>query len=213
MKRNKTNLLRAVALSAALVFALSSCNKKAESPASSAASSAPASSAAASSAAAGSAAATNAAKPTDAQIASIAVTGNQIDVDYAKIAEQKATNPDVKKFAQTMDKDHSNVIKQAVALATKLKLTPDNNNPTTISLNDGAVKEKAALNSAAKGAAFDKAYIDNEVAFHTAVIGVVENTLIPDAQNAELKALLQSALPLFKSHLDMAKKIQASLNK
>lgn len=150
--------------------------------------------------------------PTDAQIASIAVNANSIDIDYAKIAKSNSTNPEVLKFADTMAKDHQNVIDMAVELAKKLSLTPDDNNDTTRSLLDGAATEKDKLN-ALSGAEFDKEYVNNEVAYHDAVIQAVENTLIPNAQNQELKELLQSAVPLFKEHLEHAKHLQMELNK
>jgi putative membrane protein len=150
-------------------------------------------------------------KLTDPEIASVAVTANQIDIDYAKIAEKKSKNADVIKFAQTMAKDHQSVIDQAVALATKLGVTPKTN-ATTKSFLTGAAKTRAMLNSK-KGKAFDKAYIDNEVAYHKAAINEVENVLVPDATNAELKSLLQSALPLFKTHLAHAEMVQKQFSK
>jgi putative membrane protein len=148
-------------------------------------------------------------KLTDPEIASIAVTANQVDIDYAKIAEKKSTNAEVKKFAQTMARDHQAVIDQAVALVTKLSVTPKDN-ATSKSLKAGETKTAKMLNSKS-GKAFDKAYVDNEVAYHSAVIGTVENVLIPGATNSELKALLQSAVPLFKAHLAHAQMIQKSL--
>jgi putative membrane protein len=151
------------------------------------------------------------AKLTDPEIASVAVTADQIDIDYAAIAKKISKNKAVLEFAATMAKDHGNVNKQAVALAKKLGVTPKDN-PTTQSLLAQAATTKDMLNSKT-GADFDKAYIDNEVAYHKAAIGVVENTLIPDATNPELKSLLQSALPIFKGHLEHAEKIQADLSK
>lgn len=148
---------------------------------------------------------------TDPQIASIAVTANQIDIDYAKIAEQKGSNNDVKNFAKTMAKDHQDVINQATSLAEKLKLVPENN-ATTQSLLDNAANVREKLNSL-HGAEFDKFYIDNEVEYHKAAIDIVENVLIPNSTNAELKNLLSSALPLFKMHLEHAQKVQAEINK
>lgn len=145
-------------------------------------------------------------KLTDPQIASVAVTANQVDIDYAKIAEKKSTNADVLKFAALMAKDHQSVIDQAVALVTKLKVTPADN-ATSKSLKEGEAKTAKMLNSKS-GKAFDKAYIDNEVAYHKAVISVVENTLIKDATNQELKDLLLSAVPLFKAHLAHAEMVQ-----
>ena len=157
------------------------------------------------------AAAATPAKLTDPEIASVAVTADQIDIDYAAIAKKKSKNKEVLEFAATMAKDHGNVNKQAEALAKKLGVTPQDN-PTTQSLLAQASTTKAMLNSKS-GADFDKAYIDNEVAYHKAAIGVVENTLIPDVTNPQLKSLLESALPIFKGHLAHAEEIQASLSK
>lgn len=144
-------------------------------------------------------------KLTDPQIASVAVTANQIDIAYANLALKKAKNAQIRKFATTMKKDHSDVIKQAVALAKKLHVTPQGNAVTTSLLNEQK-KEMRVLNSK-KGQAFEKAYIDNEVAFHTQVIDALNKTLIPDTQNKELKGLLQGAMPLFNEHLQMAKEV------
>ena len=152
-----------------------------------------------------------AAKLTDPEIASVAVTADQIDIDYAKIAKSKSKNADVLKFAATMAKDHQSVNDQAIALAKKLNVTPMDN-PTTQSLLSGAATTKAMLNSKT-GADFDKAYIDNEVAYHEAAIALVEGTLIPDATNPELKSLLQTALPIFKQHLEHAKMVQKQFTK
>lgn len=148
-------------------------------------------------------------KLTDPEIASIAVTANQIDVDYGKIALKKATNAEAKRFAQTMIDDHTAIIDQAVALATKLGVTPKDN-AVTQSLLDGAKKTKEMLNSK-KGKAFDKAYIDNEVAYHEAVISTVKDVLIPQTDNGELKSLLESAMPLLQHHLEMAKMAQSKM--
>lgn len=148
-------------------------------------------------------------KLTDPEIASVAVTANQIDVDYGKIALKKSNNAEHKKFAQTMINDHTSIIDQAVALAKKLGVTPKDN-AVTKSLLDGAKKTKITLNSK-EGIAFDKAYIDNEVSYHEAVIATVKNVLIPQTQNAELKDLLQSVLPLLEHHLEMAKTAQSNL--
>ena len=153
----------------------------------------------------------NNSKLSDAEIASVAVTANQIDIDYAAIAKQKTKNVDVLKFAETMATDHKSVIDQAVALVTKLKVTPKDNAVSQKLLAD-AVKTKKMLHSKS-GSAFNKAYIDNEVGYHKAVIDAVENLLIPDASNAELKALLQNVLPVLKTHLDHAVMLQNKISK
>jgi putative membrane protein len=148
-------------------------------------------------------------KLTDPEIASVALTADKIDIEYAQIAKEKSKNAEVLQFASTMAKDHQSVNDQAVALATKLGVTPQDNQLTQ-SLLQGAESTKAMLNSKS-GAEFDKAYIDNEVAYHKAAIDIVENTLIPDASNDQLKSLLQTALPIFKQHLEHAEMIQKNL--
>lgn len=150
-------------------------------------------------------------KLTDPEIASVAVTANQIDVDYGKIALDKSKDADIRKFAQTMINDHSGVINQAVALAKELGVTPKDN-VLTQSLLDGAKGTKADLQSK-NSKDFSKAYIDNEVAYHEAVIAAVKDILIPQTQNAQLKALLVKVAPVLEQHLAMAKKVQAEFKK
>ena len=145
----------------------------------------------------------------DAQIASIVVTANQVDVDAGKLAASTSKNADVKKFAQLMVTDHNAVNKQAVDLVTRLKVTPEDND-TSRSLKAGGEKNVAAL-KALKGAAFDRAYVDHEVAYHQAVLDAVDKTLIPNAKNAELKALLLKVRPAFVAHLEHAKHIALTL--
>jgi putative membrane protein len=137
-------------------------------------------------------------KVTDPQIAHIAYTAGQIDVTAAEQALRKSKNPEVIEFAKTMERDHKAVNEQALALVKKLNVAPEDN-PVSKSLADGATKELAKL-EALDGAAFDKAYVENEVAYHKAVNGALADLLIPSAQNAELKSLLETGLTLFKEH-------------
>jgi putative membrane protein len=147
----------------------------------------------------------------DAQIASIVVTANQVDIDAGKLATTKAADSEVKKFAQLMVTDHTGVNKSAVDLATKLKVTPEDN-PTSRTLKAGGDENVAKLKTL-KGADFDKAYVEHEVAYHQQVLDAVDKTLIPGAKNAELKALLVKVRPAFVAHLEHAKHVQASLAK
>lgn len=148
-------------------------------------------------------------KLTDAEIASVAVVANQNDIGYAAIAEKRSKNAEILKFAQTMSSDHKAVISQAVALVQKLKVTP-RDNAVSKKLVADAAKEKKVLEAAAEKN-FDKTYIDNEVAYHKAVISTVEGVLIPQAQNAELKDLLQKVVPTLKTHLAHAEMVQSNL--
>lgn len=149
--------------------------------------------------------------PTDPEIAHIVVTANNVDVEAGKLAASKSKNAEVKKFAEQMVTDHTAVNKQATDLAGKLKVTPKDNE-TSKSLKAGGdanIKKLKGL----KGAEFDKAYVDNEVAYHQAVLDAVDKVLVPSAKNAELKALIEKVRPAFVAHLEHAKTIQTSLNK
>jgi putative membrane protein len=157
-----------------------------------------------------SAAAASAQGVTDAQIASIVVTANQVDIDAGKLAASRGSHADVKAFGQQMVTDHTGVNKSAVELATKLKVTPEDN-PTSQALKAGGEKNLAHLRGL-KGAAFDEAYIDNEVAYHEQVLAAIDKTLIPGAKNDELKALLVKVRPAFVAHLEHAKKLQSSMS-
>ena len=150
-----------------------------------------------------------AAGPTDPQIAAIVVTANQVDIDAGKLATKKSHTKDVREFAKRMITDHTGVNKSAVDLVTKLKVTPEDN-PTSQSLKAGGEENLENLKTL-KGAAFDKAYVDHEVAYHEQVLDAVDKVLIPNATNAELKALLVQVRPAFVAHLEHAKRIQASL--
>jgi len=149
------------------------------------------------------------ASPTDPQIVGIVVTANQIDIDYGKLALSKAKNRGVRDFAQQMVTDHSALQKSVADLGAKLNVSPGDSD-TSNSLKSQSEQTTQKL-KALNGKSFDKAYIDNEVAYHQAVINAVSSVLIPNAQNAELKSALQGAAPLFQGHLQHAQKVQADL--
>lgn len=134
----------------------------------------------------------------DAQIAHIAYTAGVIDVTAAKQALKKSHNEKVIAFANEMARDHAAVNDQALALAKKLGVTPQDN-ATSQALAKGAAAEQVKL-AKLSGAAYDKAYAQNEVAFHHSVLAALDGTLIPATQNAELKSLLQTGSKLFHSH-------------
>lgn len=147
-------------------------------------------------------------KVSDAQIAAIVVTANQVDIDAGKFAAKRSKSPEVQKFAQTMVTDHTAVNKSAVDLVTKLKVSPQESD-TSRALKAGGEKSMLALQSLS-GIALDKAYVAREVAYHQQVIDALDTVLIPNAQNAELKALLVKVRPAFVEHLNHAKHLQSS---
>ena len=149
------------------------------------------------------------AKLTDPQIAHIAYTAGVIDISAAKQALDKANNKDVKTFAQDMERDHAAVNKQALDLVKKLNVTPEDND-TSKALSKQAADKRAEL-AKLKGAAYDKAYIANEVAYHKQVNAALETQLIPSASNAELKNLLQTGLKIFQGHQQHAEHVAAEL--
>ncbi len=147
--------------------------------------------------------------PTDAQIAAIVVTANQVDIDAGSLAKSKAQSKEVREFANRMVADHGGVNKSAGELVAKLHVTPEPNG-SSASLKQGGEQNLAALTKLS-GGAFDKAYVDHEVVYHQAVLDALDKTLIPGAHNAELKALLVKVRPAFVAHLEHAKRLQASL--
>jgi len=148
-------------------------------------------------------------KLTDPQIAHIAYTAGVIDVEAAKLALTKSKNKEVVAFAQDMVRDHEAVNQKALALVTKLKVTPEDND-TSKSLVKQAETERASL-AKLDGGAFDKAYVANEVAYHKTVNGALQSTLIPGSSNEELKALLSTGLKIFKGHEQHAEQLAGTL--
>ena len=150
-------------------------------------------------------------RPNDAQIAHIAYTAGVLDIAAAKQALSKSDNADVKAFANQMVRDHQAVNDKALALVKKLNVTPQDN-PTSQSLTAAAETKRAELGKLS-GAAFDRAYVANEVAYHRTVNGALKDTLIPNAQNGELKALLETGLKLFTAHQEHAEHLAQTLAK
>lgn len=147
--------------------------------------------------------------PTDAQIAAIVVAANSADSTAGQLAETKATDPRVQEFGRRMVADHGAVNQQAMELANRLGLVPEAS-PTSRMLTEDAQQNMQQLQNLS-GAAFDRAYIDHEVALHRQVLEALDQTLIPNASNPELKDLLEKGRPIFTGHLEMAEQIQSSL--
>jgi putative membrane protein len=139
-----------------------------------------------------------ASKPTDPQIAHVAYTAGQIDIKAAELARKRSKSKEVRAFADDMLRDHKAVNVQALALVKKLKVTPEDNG-TSRALNQQANAQLQEMRGLT-GAAFDKAYAQNEVAFHQQFNTALQTTLIPSASNPELKDLLSTGLRIFQGH-------------
>jgi len=148
-------------------------------------------------------------KPTDPQIAHIAYTAGVIDVENAKLAVSKSKNADVVAFANDMIRDHEAVNVQALDLLKKLNVTPEDND-TSKALTQAATDERTKL-AGLDGAAFDKEYVANEVAYHKQVNGALQTLLIPSTSNGELKSLLETGLKIFQGHELHAEHVEAML--
>jgi putative membrane protein len=146
---------------------------------------------------------------TDPQIAAIVLAANQVDIDAGTLAARKSSNDDVKKFADRMVTDHTGVNRAAAELAGRLGVTPEATDASRGLLSGGA--EVRGRLEGLEGAGFDRAYVENEVAYHQAVLGILDEKLIPSARNAELKKMLVDVRPAFVSHLEHAKQIQSAL--
>jgi putative membrane protein len=148
---------------------------------------------------------------TDPQIAEVVVAVNDVDIAAGELARTKATNPQVREFAQRMITDHTGVNQAATELVTRLGVTPQPN-PTSQQLRQGGEQNRSNLQGRS-GAEFDRAYIDHEVAYHQQVLDAIDQTLIPNAQNPELRALLEQTRPAVAAHLQHAQQIQSSLGR
>lgn len=146
---------------------------------------------------------------TDAEIAHIVVTANQVDIDAGKLAQARASSPEVKAFGERMAMDHAGVNKSAADLAGKLGVTPKDN-ATSESLKKAGDKNLSTLRTLS-GTAFDRAYIDHEVAYHQQVLDALDKTLVPGTKSPELKALLVKVRPAFVAHLEHAKTIKSAI--
>ena len=145
----------------------------------------------------------------DLEIAHVAYTADSIDIRYAHLALAKSTNPAIHEFARTMIRDHSAINDKALALVTKLNVSPQDNFLSQ-SLNAGSNVLVAEM-SALSGAEFDRRYAENELAYHQAVNELVGGTFIPNIENAEVKALFEEALVIFQAHEKHAERMVQSL--
>jgi putative membrane protein len=145
----------------------------------------------------------------DLQIAHVAYNADNIDIRYAHLALAISSNPEIHKFAATMIRDHNAVNEQALALLAKLGAQPQDNFLSK-SLLEGAEKLVDEM-STLRGIEFDRRYAENELAYHKAVNDLVENSFIPNIENAEVKALFEAGLKIFKAHEGHAEMMVKSL--
>ena len=134
----------------------------------------------------------------DAAIVGIFDIANTWDIETGSLAAKKATRQDVKDFGAMLARDHKMVQGQGRDLATKLKVTPTPV-PADFSLkvaHEAAMKKLEGLS----GPAFDKAFLEHEVAYHQAVVDAINKTLMPAIKSIELKGFVEKVAPAFVAH-------------
>jgi putative membrane protein len=144
----------------------------------------------------------------DPTIVAIFDAANTADIETAALAQDRAGSKTVREFAAMLARDHKMVRQQGRDLAAKLGVTP-----TPPKDDQGAKDHAAALARlrALKGAEFDRAFLQHEVAFHKAVIDAINTTLLPAIQNEEVKALVVKVAPAFQAHMQMAEELQKKI--
>lgn len=145
----------------------------------------------------------------DAEIAHIVTTANELEIQASKLGQQKARKPEVKEFARHMVHAHTQNNKQAKSLAKEEKIKPAKN-PTSEALKTDA-EAKLAMLKDASGAEFDRAFMDAQVAMHQRVLAMLDEKLIPNAKNADLKEKLNTTRSEVAEHLEQAREIQRTL--
>lgn len=134
----------------------------------------------------------------DLEMAHVAVVASNIDIRYAHLALAFSENQAVREFAETMIRDHSAVNAQVAALAKRLNVTAQDN-PFSQKLVGDAKAKRDEL-TRLRGAEFDRRYVENELAYHRAVNGVVADAFIPNIENTEVKKAFEAALAIFRGH-------------
>jgi putative membrane protein len=146
---------------------------------------------------------------TDANIVALLDEANKADSASGATASAKATSPAVKQFAKLMMSEHHALRVQGQQLAKKAQITPSA--PSNDPLAPLAQQESSTLQSTPKGAEFDRAYIEQEIAVHRAVSDLLDQAKSA-AQNEQLKGLITKAQPVIQKHLDQAESIQKKLS-
>jgi putative membrane protein len=146
---------------------------------------------------------------TDEQIAAITVAADSGEIDQAKMAQGKAKDAKVKKFAQQMIQHHGEAKKKAEGIVKKAKITPAESD-TSKQISSESQKLLDSWKDL-KGPDFDKSYMDAQVKEHSMVLDVIDKQILPAVKNPDLKAAVEAFRPKVEAHLKDAKDIQAAL--
>jgi putative membrane protein len=145
----------------------------------------------------------------DGQIAAITEAANDAEIEQAKVAQDKAKDPRVKQFAAMMIQDHTQAKQNQTDMMSRMSLAPSESSQSQQLATD-SFDTLSKLRDADKST-FDMTYMDAQVNNHQMVLDLLDNVLIPNAQNGELKKQLQDMKPIVEKHLTEARDIRQSL--
>lgn len=151
------------------------------------------------------------AQPSENEIADIVHTADEAEVKAAKVAKDHASNQGVKDFAQLMIDEHNSNMKEEKSITKHEKISMRSNDTSKQLKKDASAKLKDIKKL--KGVAFDKAYIDQQVAMHQQLLNDLNNTYIPAASHPEFKDYLNKTKESVQDHLAKAQQIQSSLER
>jgi putative membrane protein len=145
----------------------------------------------------------------DTHIAAMVLASNNTDISYARLVPSRAQRDDVKQFAARMLTDHTGVNGLVTQLLAKLDVAPEDN-ALSLDMRDESATKRDIMRELS-GYAFDSTYIENEVAYHQNFLWSIDNLMLRDARNAELRGLLTSVRPAVAAHLAHAEQVRADV--
>jgi putative membrane protein len=145
----------------------------------------------------------------DAQITSVLEVANDGEADLGRLAQIKTQNREVKAFAKDMVNEHSKAKKMATQTASEMNVKPAPYSKTN-ELKATATRDRVKLQKL-NGRAFDKAYLDSQIAMHKEVLRTIDDQLLPNAKSAQMKTMIQDQRPKIEAHLRRAQELRKKL--
>lgn len=144
----------------------------------------------------------------DPTIVAIFDVANTADIETGELAWNQGASKEVRAVGKRLAEDHTMVRQLGRDLAKKLGVTPTPPEPNPYLAGHQAAMAKLKQLS---GKEFDRALLNHEIAFHTAVLEAISTTLLPATKNQELKALVEEVVPHFQSHRELARATKVQL--
>lgn len=146
---------------------------------------------------------------TDGQISKILLTFNQGEIDAAKWAKKHATNKDIKMLAMDMYKGHQKNKKKTQDMVKNMKISLEDSDLNK-TIQDQAMTSNNKLKNLNK-AEVDKVYISQQIMMHQNALNHINNTLIPNASNPDLRAHLEITRDNISNHLTHMQELESKI--